>query len=125
MDERTLQLVRDVGEIKAMLVAHYVTKAEFKALNERQAALIARGGGEKVFANARNAAAGTLRMIDPAIVASRRLSFSAHGVASPRALRVATQGALVEALLKPGTDLALDVAHPARSVCAEPYPFGE
>lgn len=47
---------------------------EFDRLNaEREAA------GEALFANARNAAAGTLKLLDPRIVASRRLAFSAHG----------------------------------------------
>ena len=35
--------------------------------------------GEELFANPRNAAAGTLKLLDPAIVAKRRLRFIAHG----------------------------------------------
>ena len=35
--------------------------------------------GEELFANARNATAGTLKNLDPRLVASRRLSFVAHG----------------------------------------------
>lgn len=38
-----------------------------------------RTAGEQPFANARNAAAGTLKMLDPKVVAARRLSFLAHG----------------------------------------------
>jgi DNA ligase (NAD+) len=52
----------------------YMSKADFAALNERQEA-----AGGKVFANPRNAAAGSLRQKDPAITAARPLRFLAHG----------------------------------------------
>jgi DNA ligase (NAD+) len=54
----------------------YMRKRTFEALNERLAA----GEGEKVFANPRNAAAGSLRQLDPSITAQRRLDFLAYGV---------------------------------------------
>lgn len=46
--------------------------AGFEALNER-----AREDGSKVFANPRNAAAGSLRQLDPRITAKRPLSSTA------------------------------------------------
>ena len=49
-------------------------KADFARLNERQAQL-----GEKIFANPRNAAAGSLRQLDPRITATRPLTFYAYG----------------------------------------------
>ncbi len=52
----------------------YMSKADFAALNERQEA-----AGGKVFANPRNAAAGSLRQKDPGITAARPLRFLAHG----------------------------------------------
>jgi len=52
----------------------YMSKADFEALNERQEA-----SGGKIFANPRNAAAGSLRQKDPSITAARPLRFLAHG----------------------------------------------
>ena len=59
----------------------YMRRADFEALNERQREKIGQGAkGEKTFVNPRNAAAGGVRQLDPAIAADRRLSFFAYGV---------------------------------------------
>ena len=59
----------------------YMRRDEFEALNERQREKIAQGAkGEKTFVNPRNAAAGGVRQLDPAIAAERRLSFFAYGL---------------------------------------------
>ena len=50
-------------------------RRDFERLND-----IAREKGEKTFVNPRNAAAGSLRQLDPRISAQRRLSFFAYGV---------------------------------------------
>jgi DNA ligase (NAD+) len=52
-----------------------MTKAGFNQLNENQ-----RENDAKLFANPRNAAAGSLRQLDPKITATRPLSFYAYGV---------------------------------------------
>jgi DNA ligase (NAD+) len=53
----------------------FMRKSEFKALNDRL-----READEKPFANPRNAAAGTLRQLDPKVTAERPLSFFAYAV---------------------------------------------
>lgn len=53
----------------------YMPKAGFEAYNER-----ARLHGEKTFANPRNAAAGSLRQLNPAITANRPLAIYCYGI---------------------------------------------
>jgi len=69
-------------------------KADFEALNIAQ-----KERGEKIFVNPRNAAAGTLRQLDPALTARRPLSFFAYGVGALEGFALpATQGALMAQL---------------------------
>ncbi|MCX8016567.1 MAG: NAD-dependent DNA ligase LigA, partial [Rhodocyclaceae bacterium] len=58
-----------------------ILRRDFVKLNERQLA-----AGEKPFANPRNAAAGSLRQLDPKVTAQRPLRFFAYGVADVTAL---------------------------------------
>ena len=53
----------------------YMARADFERLNEAQ-----RERGQKTFVNPRNAAAGAVRQLDPAIAAQRPLRFFAYGV---------------------------------------------
>jgi DNA ligase (NAD+) len=67
--------------------------SEFEAMNKR---LIQEN--EEPFANPRNAAAGTVRQLDPAITASRRLDFFAYEVMDAEHVRFETQSGVLEAL---------------------------
>ena len=65
--ERLPEILEVRGEV-------IMKKEDFDAMNHRLQA-----AGEKTFVNPRNAAAGSLRQLDPAIVATRPLSFFAYG----------------------------------------------
>jgi DNA ligase (NAD+) len=53
----------------------YMSKADFDKLNQKQAAK-----GEKIFANPRNAAAGSLRQLKSRVTAQRPLSFFSYAI---------------------------------------------
>ena len=103
----------DVLEVRGEV---YMSKEDFEALNERQEA-----SGGKIFANPRNAAAGSLRQKDASITAARPLRFLAHGwgeVSEPLAdsqfeamKRVEGFGIPVSELLVRCDDLAAMLAH--------------
>ena len=90
--EDVTQNIRTIGQIPLKLPTSappvlevrgevYMRRDDFEALNERQRQRIAAGErGEKTFVNPRNAAAGAVRQLDPAIAAQRPLSFFAYGL---------------------------------------------
>jgi len=90
--EDVTQNIRTIGQIPLRLPTDapatlevrgevYMRRDDFEALNERQRQKIAAGAkGEKTFVNPRNAAAGAVRQLDPAVAAQRPLSFFAYGL---------------------------------------------
>src|SRR3990167_1373317 len=76
-----LQLPKEAPAVMEVRGEVYMRRPDFEALNERQREKMAQGAkGEKTFVNPRNAAAGSIRQLDPAIAAQRHLSFFAYGV---------------------------------------------
>ena len=76
----------------------FMYRADFDRLNERQAQ-----ADEKTFVNPRNAAAGSLRQLDPRITAKRPLSFFAYGLGELQgADRPPTHGVMLDGFAKLG-----------------------
>ncbi|MCM3766846.1 NAD-dependent DNA ligase LigA [Neobacillus niacini] len=61
----------------------FMPKRSFEALNAAR-----KERGEELFANPRNAAAGSLRQLDPKIAASRKLDTFLYAIGNPEAIRV-------------------------------------
>ncbi len=75
----------------------FMTKADFLALNAAQAE-----AGQRVFANPRNAAAGSLRQLDARITAGRRLSLFAYAMGETSEPVAATHWEYLERLKRWG-----------------------
>jgi DNA ligase (NAD+) len=93
------ELVEVRGEV-------YLPRSAFERFNEARAA-----AGEPTFANPRNAAAGSIRQLDPEIAASRPLSIWCYGIGAQRGLDLRTHadelGWLRERGFKVNADAAL------------------
>jgi DNA ligase (NAD+) len=82
----------------------YMPKASFERLNAEQDET-----GQPVFANPRNAAAGSVRQKDPAVTASRDLSTFAYQIADPRPLGLARQSEALSWLTSAGFKVNPDI----------------
>ena len=81
----------------------YLPAKDFLALNEKQEVL-----GEKIFANPRNAAAGSLRQLDPKVAAGRNLSIFVFNVQQAKGVEFRTHSESLEYLAKAGFKVSPD-----------------
>jgi DNA ligase (NAD+) len=84
------QLLQGRTEVRGEIV---MLKKDFEALNKKRAA-----AGEPAFANPRNLAAGTIRQLDPKLVAERPLTFIAYDLQRDDVTEVPTNMFAYEAL---------------------------
>jgi DNA ligase (NAD+) len=87
----------------------YLPRSRFEAINAERAA-----SGEKLYANPRNTAAGTLKLLDPRVVARRRLRAFAYQILDPRRLEIEDQAAALAFLGERGFRV-----NPHRRLCAD------
>ena len=82
----------------------YMTNSDLVKLNERQKELKA-----SLYANTRNCAAGSIRLLDPRICAERNLRFFAHGVGYCEGLQAANHVEFLKAIAAWGVPPTPDV----------------
>ena len=87
---KTITGAPEVLEVRGEI---YMTREDFTALNAAQEA-----AEDKIFANPRNAAAGSLRQLDPTITARRPLKFFGYALGDASALVADTQAGIRTAL---------------------------
>jgi DNA ligase (NAD+) len=69
----------------------YIDLDEFERLNKER-----ERSGEPLFANPRNAAAGSVRQLDPSITVSRKLFLACYGTGTVKGIRVESQAEFIE-----------------------------
>jgi DNA ligase (NAD+) len=101
-----LRLVgRNVPRVLELRGEVYMTNSDLVLLNEEQ-----QRRGEPPFANTRNVTAGTIRLLDPRIAATRRLRFFCHGLGYAEGLEAATHMELLAELERHGIPGTPEVA---------------
>lgn len=85
--KKTPSLIEVRGEV-------FLTKEEFRRINKER-----EKKGEPLFANPRNAASGSLRQLDPAITASRRLDIYFYGIGKVEGVEFKTHEELLRSLI--------------------------
>lgn len=92
-----LQLRGDYPELLEVRGEVILLKEDFKRLNEERAR-----NGEPLFANPRNAAAGSIRQLDPNIAAKRSLDFFGYGVGEVTGTKIEGQVEMMQCLSRWG-----------------------
>lgn len=108
----------DLPELLEVRGEIVITHADFALLNQKQ-----QQNGSKLFANPRNAAAGSVRQLDSSVTASRPLRFMAYGVGQVRfadGRAFSTQKGIIEALASYGLAVA-----PEGRLCENPDAVAE
>ncbi|PAT00547.1 MAG: DNA ligase (NAD(+)) LigA [Candidatus Dactylopiibacterium carminicum] len=132
--EDVTQNIRTIGQIPLRLAGlapavlevrgeAYMRRDDFEKLNAAQVQL-----GEKTFVNPRNAAAGSVRQLDPAIARRRPLSFFAYALGEVQGWDLpARQSELLQAFSRMGLPLSQEytVAHGAAELAAFHRRIGE
>lgn len=109
--ERVPELIDVRGEV-------YMNIADFERLNRQR-----EKAGEPLFANPRNAAAGSVRQLDSAVTASRTLHIACYGLGVARGVQFGTQREFMQWLESkhfpvPGVDLADSIGRAVERVRA-------
>ncbi len=94
--------VPDVIEIRGEV---YMRKSDFQALNDQQ-----EQDGKHVFANPRNAAAGSLRQLDPKVTAQRKLSLFAYTYGEVSEITWSTQWEFLQLIQSWGIPVSPQIA---------------
>ena len=89
----------------------FMNRADFDKLNRTR-----EDAGLAVFANPRNASAGSIRQLDPRITAKRRLRFTAHGIGRAEGATPRTHFEILEGLHALGLSANLEYTRVCRSV---------
>lgn len=92
-----------------------IFKQDFAKLNESQ-----QENGQQTFANPRNAAAGSMRQLDPKITASRPLKFFSYALGSIEGISFETQEKIEEFFAKQGLPTALKSNPDLVRICRGP-----
>ncbi len=113
--DEALSAIRNTEEPIELRGECYMPKSSFESLNAA-----AEANGKSGFANARNAAAGSLRQKDPQVTAHRDLSTFVYAVGDERKLALDTQWDLLQWLKRAGFHVNPDIelVHSAEEVHA-------